>query len=269
MRTLKQMLRLRENPEEAVDQPPLENIVLPDQQRDNLERDIMILEDEYGEKEKRLHHEAEQQVQVAAEDSVKEMHVIQMGICPRCGEHLNEHLFATICKACGWNTFEVPQRGSVRVHLRENNVPVEGKLCYVLTTGDVFVIKNDVVTAKVPKDAVSWIEYIWTEAEIDQRYKQVTDRMKITCAWCNGLADPEKDGFSLVQVAFGASQERYVFCSVACYEAFRKMYPSRVHRNCYETKCSECNLCAKRYDDETDGIRMIAKDFLKIKNLKK
>ena len=36
MRTLKQMLRLRENPEEAVDQPPLENIVLPDQQRDNL-----------------------------------------------------------------------------------------------------------------------------------------------------------------------------------------------------------------------------------------
>ena len=122
---------------------------------------------------------------------------------------------------------------------------------------------------KVPKDTVSWIEYIWTEAEIAQRYKQVTDRMKITCAWCDGPADPEKDGFSLVQVAFGCSQERYVFCSTACYEAFRKMYPSRVHRNCYETKCSECTLCTKRYDDETDGIRMIAKDFLKIKNLKK
>ena len=60
-----------------------------------------------------------------------------------------------------------------------------------------------------------------------------------------------------------------LFCSAACYEAFRKMYPSRVHRNCYETKCSECNLCTKRYDDETDGIRMIAKDFLKIKNMKK
>ena len=269
MRTFKQMLRLRENPEEPVDQPTLENIVLPDQQRDNLERDIMILEDEYGEKEKRLHHEAEQQVQVAAEDSVKERHVIQMGRCPRCGEHLNEHLFATICKACGWNTFEVPQRGPVRVHLRGNNIPVEGEQCYVLTTGDVFIIKNDVVIAKVPKDAVSWIEYVWTKAEIDRRYKQVTDHMKIVCAWCNGPANPEKDGFSLVQVAFGASQERYVFCSAACYEAFRKMYPSRVHRNCYESKCSECNLCAKRYDDETDGIRMIAKDFLKIKSMKK
>lgn len=269
MRKLNEILGWAKNTAEAVDQPPLENVVLPDQQRDRLERDIIILEDEYGEKEKRLQREAEKQVQGAAEDSIKELHVVQMGVCPRCGEHLNEHLFATICKACGWNTFEVPQRGPVRVHLRENNVPVEGEHCYVLTTGDVFVIRNDVVSAKVPKDAVSWIEYVWSEEEIAQRYKQVIDRLKITCGWCNGPADPDQDGFCLAQVAFGTSQERYVFCSSACYEAFRKMYPPRVHRNCYETKCSECTLCTKRYDDESDGIRMIAKDFLKIKNLKK
>src|SRR5450830_1288686 len=109
MRTLKQIFRLGENLEENVNQSTLESLVLPNQQRDLLERDITILEDEYGEKEKRLHEEAEKQVQGAAEDSVKDLHVIQMGMCPRCGEHLNEHLFATICIACGWNTFEVPQ----------------------------------------------------------------------------------------------------------------------------------------------------------------
>jgi len=97
----------------------------------------------------------------------------------------------------------------------------------------------------------------------------VVDRLKIMCSWCNGPANPEKEGFSLVQIAFGSSQERYVFCSEQCYEAFRKMYPSRVHRNCYEHNCADCNLCTKRYDDETDGIRLIAKDFLEDKNLKK
>lgn len=248
-------------------QSPLQNTVLPDQQRDKLEKDILILDDEFGLKEKRLHKEAERQVQDAAEDSLKQLHVIQMGLCPRCGEHLNEHLFATVCEACGWNTYEVPNRGPVRVHLNSSQPPVEGERCYVATTGDVFVLRNDVMVAKVYKNAVNWIEYIWTEAEIAQHYRQVTNRLKIKCSWCEKDADPKKEGFSLVQVAFGSSQERYVFCSAECYEAFRKMYPSRVHRNCYERECAECDLCAKRYDDETEGIRLIAKDFIKAKNL--
>jgi len=269
VRALKKILGLDEKSQDEPEPSPLESLLLPDQQRDNLERDITILEDEYGEKAKRLHEEAEKQVQDAAEDSVKDLHVIQMGMCPRCGEHLSEHLYATICKACGWNTFEVPQHGPVRVHLRDKANIIEGEHCYVLTTGDIFVVHNDVVIAKVPHDNVSWIEYVWTDEEISQRYKQTVARLKITCAWCNGPADPEKEGFSLVQVAFGATQERYVFCSSECYEAFRKMYPSRVHRNCYETKCADCNLCVKRYDDENDGIRLIAKDLLKIKNVKK
>ena len=269
MHRLKDVLTGGENNHEEVPSSPLENTVLPDQQRDKLERDILLLEDDYGLREKQLYREAEKQVQDAAEDSLKRLHIIQMGLCPQCGEHLSEHLFTSICEACGWNTFEVPRQGPVRVHLRDKPTPIEGERCYSLATGDVFVVKNDVVVAKVHKDSVSWIEYDWTKEEIDQRYKQVVDRLKILCSWCNGPANPEKEGFSLVQVAFGASQDRYVFCSEPCYEAFRKMYPSRVHRNCYERNCADCNLCAKRYDDETDGIRLIAKDFLKVKNLKK
>lgn len=269
MRRLKEFLGLGDDREEEILSTPLESVVLPDQQRDKLERDILILEDEYGLKEKRLHKEAEKQVQTAAEDSLKQLHVIRMGLCPHCGEHLSEHVFATFCEACGWNTFEVPQHGPVRVHLVHNNVPIEGDRCYVLSTGEVFVVKNDVVIAKVPKQATSWIEYIWSEDEINRRYKQVLARLKITCSWCNGPADPEKEGFGLAQVAFGSCQERYVFCSEACYEAFRKMYPARVHRNCYERNCADCDLCIKRYDDESEGVRMLAKDFLKVKGIKK
>lgn len=268
MRSLFEMLGLgKESSGRDILQSPLQNTVLPDLQRDKLEKDILILDDEFGLREKRLHREAEKQVQDAAEDSLKQLHVIQRGLCPRCGEHLNENLFATVCEACGWNTYEVPVRGPVRVHLRTSQTPIEGDRCYVTATGDVFLLKNDVVIAKINKNAVNWIEYIWTEEEIAQRYRQVIDRLKIKCSWCEKEADPKQEGFALVQVAFGSCQERYIFCSQECYEAFRKMYPSRVHRNCYERKCAECDLCTKRYDDESEGIRMIAKDFIKVKNL--
>jgi hypothetical protein len=80
-------------------------------------------------------------------------------------------------------------------------------------------------------------------------------RAEIRCAWCQTVANPNGDGFHLVHVAFGMYQERYCFCSDGCYEAFRKMYPSRVHRNCYERNCRECDLCAKRYEDGVEGWR--------------
>ena len=267
MRSLFEILGLSRESGRDVLQSPLQNTVLPDQQRDRLEKDFLILDDEFGLKEKRLHKEAEKQVQFAAEDSLKQLHVIQMGLCPRCGEHLNENIFATVCQACGWNSYEVPSRGPVRVHLSANQTPIEGDRCYVTTPGDVFLIKDNVVIAKINKSAVNWIEYVWTKEEIAQRYQQVIDRLKIKCSWCEKEADPNKEGFALVQVAFGSCQERYIFCSQECYEAFRKMYPSRVHRNCYERKCAECDLCTKRYDDESEGIRIIAKDFIKLKNL--
>ena len=70
----------------------------------------------------------------------------------------------------------------------------------------------------------------------------------------------------MVHIAFGATQERYCFCSDDCYEAFRQMYPARVHRNCYERACDTCDLCIKRYRDEAEGIRTLAKDLLRMKS---
>lgn len=82
----------------------------------------------------------------------------------------------------------------------------------------------------------------------------IMDRADQPCAWCNATCRPEQDGFHLVHVALGTFQERHCFCSDECFEAFRRMYPPRVHRNCYERPCSECHFCVKRYTDEFDGF---------------
>jgi hypothetical protein len=36
-----------------------------------------------------------------------------------------------------------------------------------------------------------------------------------------------------------------------------------VHRNCYERECRTCDLCVKRYDDEAEGMQVLAKDHLR------
>jgi hypothetical protein len=79
----------------------------------------------------------------------------------------------------------------------------------------------------------------------------------LICDWCEKNAKPDADGFHMCQIAFGAAQERYCFCSDDCFEAFRKMYPSRVHRNCYERSCDGCEWCHKRYENEHEGIRAL------------
>lgn len=83
---------------------------------------------------------------------------------------------------------------------------------------------------------------------------QIVTRAEQPCAWCDTSCRPEQDGFHLVHIALGSFQERHCFCSDDCYEAFRRMYPARVHRNCYERPCADCNYCIKRYTDESDGF---------------
>ncbi|MDQ0288476.1 hypothetical protein [Oligosphaera ethanolica] len=255
--------------DEYVDKDKDKNIFLPEEQRENLEHDIAILDDEDGAHEQRLMKVAEREVQSAAEDSLKKLQVVKMGRCPVCGEHLSQHLSANICEACGWHKYDIPKQGGIKVHLRNNEGLVEGERAYVLNNGDCLVISKDVVTAKIPASAYAWVEYAWTDDEVSQRSKAVTEMLQISCGWCGGKCDTKKDGFHLVHVAFGTTQERYCFCSDDCYEAFRKMYPARVHRNCYDRNCADCNLCTKRYGDEAEGMRVLAKDLLRAPSLTK
>ncbi len=263
------MIRLRDMwPWKGTMQPDAENelsgSLIHEAELEQYDHDLRIVASHSGDVEEKVQRKAQKVIRTAAEDSLQRMHAIKMGRCPDCGHHIRQHLFASICDNCGWHTFDVPHQGGVRVHLNGAGQPVEGDRCYVMKTGVVLVVVADVVQAKIPTSSVSWIEYLWNEKEIGFRHRQVLDRMSLLCAWCNQEANPDQDGFHMAQVAFGSTQERYCFCSDECYEAFRKMYPARVHRNCYERDCSTCDLCIKRYSDDEDGVRMLAKDYLKV-----
>lgn len=246
------------------DHEPLEPII-DEEEKARLEKDKSLLAQSQT-RETKLRYEATREVVSAAEDSIRKLHVLQMGRCPECNSHLRRHLFAAVCETCGWHQYDTPRRTPVRIHLKDGDDPIEGDRCYEVRAGDMLVLRGEMVVARVPARSVGWVEYVWSEEEIDQRHKLVIERMDIQCGWCFGKADPDKDGFHLVHVAFGTAQERYCFCSDECYEAFRKMYPARVDRNCYERNCADCNLCLKRYGDEAEGVRLLAKDFLRVRN---
>ncbi len=235
---------------------------LPEEQRERIELDRQILE-ESSSSSSEISRDARRQLREAAEQSLRRLHVIQRGRCPQCGEHLRQHLFAAICDTCGWNQYITPRSGSVQVHRARSNDVIEGERCYILKNGSILVLRRDAVVARLNADAVGWVEYKWNEEELKLRHKEVLDRLTIECAWCSKVCDPEADGFHMVQVAFGSTQERYCFCCDDCYEAFRKMYPARVHRNCYERSCADCDLCIKRYEDESEGIRALAKEHVR------
>ncbi len=249
-------------PGAADDDPLLDDGITQDDHRERLEVDKALVVDGSA-KGRKLQKEAERRVVIAAEDSLTKMHIVKMGRCPDCGDHLRKHFFASICENCGWNTYDVPRSGPVRVHLRDESRPIEGDRCYWVKQNTLLVVRKDVVIARISYRSVSWIEYMWSDDEVSQRHREVYGQLDIQCGWCGTPADIEKDGFHLTHVAFGNTQERYCFCSDNCYEAFRKMYPARVDRNCYERSCSDCNLCVKRYDDEAEGMRVLAKDLLR------
>jgi len=247
----KDLLGISRSPAEAGSAEQVERIILGEDQQESFEKDLGILEDEDRLREGKLQKEATKEVKDAAKISLKKLHVIQMGRCPMCQEHLRRHKFASICESCGWHTFDVPRKGPVRVHLTgDSGDAVAGDHCYVVKTGFALVVRDDVVVAKIPQESYDYIEYVWSKEEVEERHRTILDQLNIMCAWCNDKVDTGKDGFHLVQSAFAAIQERYCFCSDECFEAFRKMYPARVHRDCYNRSCAGCELCIKQYDDD-------------------
>lgn len=249
-------------PEEG--EKPLDIVLLNDDQKAEMESAMLALDDEES-AAKKAKVEAERAVQSAAEETLKRLQLVQRGRCPSCGAHLQRHLFASICENCGWNDYEVPRHGGIRIFVRNRAEPIVGDRCYPVKQNGLLVVKDDAVAAWVNRDLILWIEYGWTPEEIENRHRQILDKITLLCGWCNKPCDPDRDGFHIAQVAFGSTQERYTFCSDECYEAFRKMYPARVDRDCYERNCADCNLCIKRYDDDGEGIRLLAKDYIRPK----
>ena len=195
--------------------------------------------------------EISETVKEAAKASLRDIRLMEEGRCPSCGHKTNQFLFTSVCANCGWFSFISPEEGQSIIHLK-NGTDIECGTTFD-TKGDYILgITDGVVRAKVSKENVDYIEFAWREEEIERkRAANVRDQTGI-CSWCEKpLTETEEDPV-IVYAAFGTSQDRHVFCADKCNEAFQKQYPVRVHRNCYNRPCPDCDLCIKKYSGEDE-----------------
>ncbi len=200
----------------------------------------------------RADKEVREAVTQATRADIRDVKLMEHGRCPRCRSRTDNFLYTVICPSCGWHRREIPSSGASVVHMDTG----EKIACdRVYSAGDAFLcVKDGIVVSQVMRKCVRRVEYTWEESEFALAREQAKKRRTGLCSWCErDLAESEEGGPYNDYVAFGSMQERYVFCSEKCMKSFRKLYPSRIHRNCYETDCPDCKKCIKRYD--ADGFR--------------
>jgi|GEM_PF-402066 len=216
--------------------------------------------------------EVEKAVQEAARSSLRDLRLMEEGRCPDCGRKLHQYLFTSICSHCGWTTFIMPEKGGAAVYLNDGSkIPCQA--VFDTKGGHVLCVANDVVSARIDKRNVNHIEFTWRPEEVSERREQHRRETRGVCHWCEKPFDevyaehlkrveeakkadrePEKAWEPIiVYAAFGVYQNRYEFCSERCENAFKRQYPVRVHKNCYDRPCPDCTLCIKRFEgyDET------------------
>ena len=197
---------------------------------------------------KRADIEAQEVVTKAARDDFRKIKIMERGRCPECQGRTEDFVFTVVCPTCGWYTRAIPTSGQSVVHLKTG----EKIVCDTASRGgqdEILCITHGVVTSQVMRSSVKRIDHVWKAGELEQARQDMYRIRGGVCSWCekdfadSDVGDPLED-----YVAFGTLQERYVLCSEKCMSAFRKQYPPRVHRNCYETDCKDCTLCVKRFD---------------------
>lgn len=197
---------------------------------------------------KRADSEAKEVVTKAARDDIRKIKIRERGRCPECQGRTEDLLFTVVCPNCGWYTRMTPRSGHSTVFLKTG----EKIICdavYRGGTDEILCITKGVVTSQIMRSAVDRIDHVLNEQEMDQAKQDIYKIRGGVCSWCEkDLSDVEGEGPFEEFVAFGALQERYIFCSEKCMATFRTQYPSRIHRNCYETDCKDCDLCVKRFD---------------------
>lgn len=204
--------------------------------------------------------EVQEAVVKAARSDLRAVKLLGQGRCPDCQNRTEYFLYTTVCPHCGWYRRTVPDTGHSVVHLDTGERIVCDRV-YRVRGEELLCVKEGVVVNQVAQRFIRQIEHIWSKEELAEARRARKRRAEGICAWCErdfALITPEEtrrdtavDGVEPPFeefVAFGAVQDRYMLCSRRCIEAFRKQFPSRIHRNCYETECRDCNACIKRYD---------------------
>lgn len=221
-------------------------IAVMDQEEKLLEEVTALGEDE---KERALDdvlREVNSKVHEAARHSIQEVKMLEQGRCPDCGNRLEQFLYTSICTNCGYSRRLSPETGKVAVHLNDGGM-IECDKIFEIRNSVHICVRNDVVVARIQEHAISYVEYLWTDEELGKIRQHRDQEIIRPCSWCDRMIT-NTDKSKELYLAVGIHQNRFVFCSDKCHAAFRKQYPARVHHDCYEKECSECDECIKRYD---------------------
>ncbi len=217
------------------------------EQQEEAEEELSLLTQRGKGTVKKVITDIDATVKEAAKESLKQLKLLEEGRCPECGRKTRQFLFTSICPYCGWSSFISPQqKGRMIVHLRDGTT-LECDSTFDTQKGNILCIRDDVVRMKVPSANVSYIEFAWTEEEIAERKKQKEREETAICDWCGKTA--HRAEMLVTFCAFGTYQERYLFCSSKCMLAFQNQYSMRIHRDCYQRPCEDCNECIKKYYD--------------------
>ncbi len=201
-------------------------------------------------------YEAEEAVNAATSADIRGLKMIERGRCPECGARTDMFLYTSVCGNCGWYRRAVPDVGRCVV-LLDSGEEVHCERVYTVRNDQILCVTNGVVRAQLNQRYVKRVEYNWSDEELEDARNRAQKQREGACSWCERhLSEAEEEEAPYDEyVAFGLTQEHYVFCAKRCLEAFRRQYPSRIHRNCYETDCKSCNQCIKRFD--TDGFKRV------------
>lgn len=201
----------------------------------------------------RADSEVKDVVSKATQADIRNIMLIDQGRCPVCASRTENFLFTVVCPSCGWFRREIPSGGSAVVHLTTNK-KIECDYIHHGRRDEYLCIKDGVVISEVMKTEVKRIDYAWAAGELEEARTHVHRLRSGICSWCEmNLAESAEDEHREDYVAIGAFQDHFTFCSEKCQRAFRRHYPARVHRNCYEVDCNQCSQCIKRYD--THGFK--------------
>ena len=241
--------------EENASETSREKQIVIEGQDEEAEDAISVLAQEGQESLDQTMEEINVAVQEAAKATLRDIRLMEEGRCPSCGHKTNQFLFTSVCANCGWFSFISPEEGKSIIHLK-NGATIECGTTFD-TKGDYILgITDGVVRAKVSKENVEHIEFAWTEEEISKKRLSRTREQAGVCTWCEKHLSEIEEGQEpvIVYASFGNYQDRYVFCSERCEEAFKKQYPVRVHKNCYNRPCPGCDLCTKKHDGEDETL---------------
>jgi len=229
-------------------------ITLMDQES-KVEENVSLLRQEKDEGSvKKLNSDVNNTIKRATKDDLKELKLLEKGRCPECGWRTEQFLYTSICSHCGWSKRITPDVGKVIIHLDDKR-KIECDKAFEVNDGIILCLQDDVITHEIMRKTLAYIEYVWTEEELGKIRRKRTEELHPLCNWCfKPIQDPDK--MVTHYIAFGLDQERFSFCSEDCAVSFEKQYPARVHRNCYERDCNDCDSCRKKYDTSKEKVHI-------------